>query len=84
MAGGLSKTNSSNSHPSNPIHKQATQAQGLVKKKKTYNHTDRLGGSSITDTSHRYITGDATTDTTTDPADPHDVNKALVAVVCLF
>ena len=30
MAGGPSKVNPSNSHPSNPIHKQAVQAQGLA------------------------------------------------------
>ena len=31
MAGGPSKVNPPNSHPSNPIHKQATEAQGLAK-----------------------------------------------------
>ena len=30
MAGGPSKVNPPNSHPSNPIHKQATEAQGLA------------------------------------------------------
>ena len=30
MAGGASKVNPPNSHPSNPVHKQATEAQGLV------------------------------------------------------
>ena len=34
MAGGPSKINPPNSHPSNPIHKQATEAQGLAVKKK--------------------------------------------------
>ena len=33
-AGGPSKINQPNSHPSNPIHKQATEAQGLAVKKK--------------------------------------------------
>ena len=33
MAGGPSKINPPSSHPSNSIHKQATEAQGLVKKK---------------------------------------------------
>ena len=33
MAGGPSKVNPPNSHPSNPIHKQATEAQGLAKPK---------------------------------------------------
>ena len=31
MAGGPSKVNPPNSHPSNPVHKQATEAQGLAK-----------------------------------------------------
>ena len=31
MAGGPSKVNPPNSHPSNPIHKKATEAQGLAK-----------------------------------------------------
>ena len=33
MAGGPSKINSPNSHPSNPIHIKATEAQGIAKKK---------------------------------------------------
>ena len=54
MDGGPSKINPPNSHPSNPIHKQATQAQGLVKQKKKTrlggsSNTDRLGGYSNTD-----------------------------------
>ena len=35
MDGGTSKVNPPNSHPSNPIHKQATKAQGLVKQSAT-------------------------------------------------
>ena len=38
MAGGPSKIHPPNSHPSNPIHKQATEAQGLVKTKKPQPH----------------------------------------------
>ena len=34
MAGGLSKVKQPNSHSANPIHKQATEAQGLAEKKK--------------------------------------------------
>ena len=34
MAGGPSKINPPNSRPSNPIHKQATEVQGLAVKKK--------------------------------------------------
>ena len=33
MEGGPSKVNPPNSHPSNPIHKQATEAQGIAKPK---------------------------------------------------
>ena len=33
MSGGPSKVNPPNSHPSNPIHKQATEAQGIAKPK---------------------------------------------------
>ena len=73
MAGGPSKFNPPNSHPSNPIHKQATQAQGLVKKKKPTT-TDPQTDSGVL----------ATQESTTDPVDPHHVNKALVAVVRLF
>ena len=40
MAGGPSKVKPLNSHPSNPIHKKATEAQGLaVKKKPTQTQT---------------------------------------------
>ena len=35
MAGGPSKINPPNSQPSNPIHKKATEAQGIAKKKPT-------------------------------------------------
>ena len=35
MGGGPSKVKQPNSHPSNPIHKKATEAQGLAEKKKT-------------------------------------------------
>ena len=35
MAGGPSKINPPNSHPSNPIHKKVTEAQGIAKKKPT-------------------------------------------------
>ena len=67
MAGGPSKINPPNSHPSNPIHKQATEAQGLVKKKKA----------PATQTDSR---APATQRTNTDSIDSHHVNKALVAV----
>ena len=37
MAGGPSKVKKPNNHPSNPIHKQATEAQRLTEKKKKNN-----------------------------------------------
>ena len=43
MAGGPSKINPPNSHPSNPIHKKATEAQGLVKKKTPTTQTPATG-----------------------------------------
>ena len=72
MAGGLSKINPPKSHPSNPIHKKATEAQGLVKKKPTQTPATQT---KATDTS---ATQTPTTDTTTDSVDTHHVNKALV------
>ena len=38
MAGGPSKVKPPNSHPSKPIHKQATEAQGLAEKKNLHQH----------------------------------------------
>ena len=58
MAGGPSKINPPNSHPSNPIHKKATEAQGLAVKKKP-TQTQK------TNTSHRY-TRNANTNTNSD------------------
>ena len=72
MAGGPSKVKQPNSHPSNPIHKQATEAQGLAEKKPTQTP---VTSASATQTS---------TDTTkTDSVDSHHVNKALVVVGAL-
>ena len=70
MDGGPSKINPPNSHPSNPIHKQATEAQGLVKKKKAP-QTNPATQTQPNPTK------------TTDSIDSHDVNKALVAVGAL-
>ena len=72
MAGGLSKINPPKSHPSNPIHKKATEAQKLVKKKPTQTPATQT---KATDTS---ATQTPTTDTTTDSVDTYHVNKALV------
>ena len=71
MGGGPSKVKKPNSHPSNPIHKQATEAQGTAVNKKPTQ-------TPATDTQ----TSQPTT-TTTDSIDTHHVNKALVAVGAL-
>ena len=74
MAGGPSKINPPNSHPSNPIHKKATEAQGLAKP---------------TQPSAPAPAQPATpppapkTTATTESVDPHHVNKTLIAVSAL-
>ena len=81
MAGGPSKINPPNSQPSNPIHKKATEAQGLVKKKQTQ--------TKATDTTTPTTQAQATTTQTqtqtpaTDSVDTHHVNKALVGIGAL-
>ena len=67
MAGGPSKVNPPNSHPSNPIHKQATEAQGLAKPAPPATPPAQP----------------ATPQTTEPAVDPHHVNKALVVVGAL-
>ena len=69
MAGGPSKVNPPNSHPSNPIHKQATEAQGLAKPTQP----------SATPATHAKPPTPKTT-ATTESVDPHHANKAVVAV----
>ena len=71
MAGGPSKVNPPNSHPSNPVHKQATEAQGIASKP--------------TPTPPPPPTQPAapTSPATTEPVDSHHVNKTLVAVGAL-
>ena len=69
MAGGPSKINPPNSQPSNPIHKKATEAQGLVKKKPpTQTHTQAPKQA---------------TAITTNSVDTHHINKALVGLGAL-
>ena len=71
MAGGPSKINPPNSHPSNPIHKKATEAQGLVKKNPPTQTPATGAETPVLDT------------TKADSVDPHDVNKALVVLGAL-
>ena len=94
MAGGPSKVNPPNSHPSNPIHKQATEAQGLALKGQV--STPTPPPQATTDTQP---TVEGATNTSVYPKGPppppqaptntptvgasieaHHVNKALVAV----
>ena len=70
MGGGPSKINPPNSHPSNPIHKQATEAQGLAEKKKP----------APTPVTSAPPTQTGTNTTKTDSVDSHHVNKALVVM----
>ena len=72
MAGGPSKVNPPNSHPSNPIHKQATEAQGIAKPTKTAPHP----------TTPKPVTVSAPAPKP-ETVDTHHVNKAVVAVGAL-
>ena len=78
MAGGPSKVKPPNSHPSNPIHKKATEAQGLAVKKKptpvtSSPPTSKTIQTPVTDRSQELKT-------TTESVDSHHVNKTLVVV----
>ena len=85
MAGGPSKINPPNSHPSNPIHKKATEAQGLAVKKKPTQTPATAAPATQTQTQTPVKDTPATqtqaqtkaTDTTTDT---HHTNKALVGL----
>ena len=76
MAGGPSKVKLPNSHPANPIHKQATEAQGLAEKKPTTTTIQ-------TPVTSAPATQTSTDTTKTDSVDSHHVNKALVVVGAL-
>ena len=71
MAGGPSKVNPPNSRPSNPVHKQATEAQGLA-----HPTTPATPATPPPATP-------ATQPQATEPVDTHHVNKALIAVGAL-
>ena len=75
MAGGPSKVNPPNNHHSNPVHKQATEAQGIAATPAT----------PAPATPAQTPTAPATTPAQTqaaasEPVDSHHVNKALIAV----
>ena len=74
MAGGPSKVKPPNSHPANPIHKQATKAEGLAPKQATRAPATQT---QPTDTA---TPAQTQTQSTTESVDSHHVNKTLVAV----
>ena len=74
MAGGPSKVNPPNSHPSIPIHKKATEAQGLAK-------PSPQPATQPATPAATPPTPKATA--TTESVDPHHVNKAIVVVGAL-
>ena len=78
MAGGPSKINPPNSHPSNPIHKKATEAQGIAKKKSTTQTPTTDTPATQTQTQTPAIAAP-----TTDSDDTHHINKALVGLGAL-
>ena len=73
MAGGPSKVKPPNSHPSNPIHKQATEAQGIAK------HTKPATPAQPSPTQAAVPAQPQAAK----PVDSHHVNKTLVAVGAL-
>ena len=82
MAGGPSEIKPPNSHPSNPIHKQATEAQGLAEKKPKPKHLRHAPA--ISTTVQTPVTADTSQELTkTESVDSHHVNKTLVVVGAL-
>ena len=73
MAGGPSKINPPNSHPSNPIHKKETEAQGIAKKKPTQMQAQTQTQEPVTDTPASKEDSD----------DTYHINKALVGLGAL-
>ena len=76
--GGASKINPPISHPSNPIHKHATQVQGLGETKKVNKEKSSVAPEAYTQTSSMTTLGDDAPET--DKIEPHHVNKAIAAV----
>ena len=74
MASGPSKVNPPNSHPANPVHKQATEAQGIA-------HPATQPATPATPPATP--PEQPATPATTEPVDSHHVNKALIAVGAL-
>ena len=74
MAGGPSKVNPPNSHPSNPIHKKATEAQGIAKP------SPQPAIQPATPAAAPAKPPIPKTTATTEPVDTHHANKTLVVV----
>ena len=85
MAGGPSKINPQNSQPSNPIHKKATEAQGIAKKKPTQTQTPATAAPATQTQTQAPVTNTPATQTQTqaDSDDMHHINKALVGLGAL-
>ena len=77
MAGGPRKINPPNSHLSNPIHKKATEAQGLAVKKKPT--TTPATAAPATQT-QMPVKDTPATQTQAQTTDTHHINKALVGL----
>ena len=84
MAGGPSKVNPPNSHPSNPVHKQATEAQGLAKPAKPQPPATPTDTATPTAAPATPAPATPAQPQTTEPVDSHHVNKTLVAGVYLL
>ena len=83
MAGGPSKVNPPNSHPSNPIHKQATEAQGIAPKQTPHATPAPTTPQPPATPAPTTPPAQPKATATTEPVDPHHVNKALIAVGAL-
>ena len=81
MKGGPSKVNPPNSHPSNPIHKQATEAQGIAKSKPVT--PAPKPAQPVTQPAPKPAQPVTQPAPKTEFVDTHHVNKAVVAVGAL-
>ena len=84
MAGGPSKVNPPNSHPSNPIHKQATEAQGIAPRPTTpATQAPATPAPTPATPPAKPPAKPPATPATTEPVDSHHVNKTFVTVGAL-
>ena len=74
LAGGPSKVNPPNSHPSNPVHKQATEAQGIAKPQPSATPATPAPATPATPPAQSQAA---------EPVDSHHVNETLVTVGAL-